>query len=98
MLARSYLAEYPDDEDEQITVEWLRSIGFTRYMQSASDDGLRLGDFHGETFPIQTMTNIDRARIWYVYGAALPVDCIRTRGDVRRLCAALKIESVSSKS
>lgn len=95
ILAQAYLAEHPADDDEPITGTWLHSIGFTRYMQPASDDGLCIGDWRGGHFPITTKT-AGKVRSWWVSGYCLPENCITTRGHVRRLCAAIGV-SYSSK-
>ena len=89
LLASLYLAEHPADDGEDVTEEWLESVGWRRnrgYMDSP-----QIGD---SCFQLT----------WCSLGQSMLLECddndqpdvtlphIKTRGDVRRLCEALGIE------
>lgn len=84
-VARAWLAEHPADDGEPVSGEWLRSIGFT------GPDGL-LGIIYGEV----ELTTTTSSR-WLVgnpseiHGESVYIPAPTTRGDVRRLCAALGV-------
>lgn len=77
------LAEHPADENEPVTEDWLRSVGFR-----ASPDfeflfmeaGLRPGTIE-----------FDPDIGWIIFGSKA-TRLLETRGQLRRLCAALGIE------
>ena len=93
LMASAWLAEHPADDDEPISPEWLRSVGFTltdahvRYYSNrsrppfvvviASDGRLRLA--------VQNGSDVEGGDV-----------CQKpTRGDVRRLCRALGIKPIN---
>jgi len=87
------LAEYPADDEEPVTHQWIRRVGFTRGKQAASTSVLSLWSERNHI-----SIEIDD---WYVRVAIGDSDVseylpagfsMQTRGDVRRLCAALGIE------
>lgn len=84
------LAEHLVDDDEPFTEEWLESVGF-RY--SANDCWLQIGN-DDEDCVVEFLLD-DAAATGICHCMILESDCghhIKTRGDVRRLCAALGIE------
>ena len=79
------LAEHPADDDEPVTEEWLRSVGFcdTEYMSSLENGPLEYVLEEEVYFPEN----------WILNGGDPPESMsIKTRGDVRRLCRALGIQ------
>ena len=74
---------FPADDDEPVTVEWLVSVGWER----------RFGRSWPEiALPEQnTWLSWRGAGVWLV-GFDIALCLAKTRGDVRRLCAALGIE------
>ena len=68
--------------DQPVTEEWLRSVGFTRFMQPASENSLSLEKLILRRYP--------REKAWTVHvdGTNWPM---KTRSDVLRLLAALGI-------
>lgn len=82
-LADAYLAEHPADDADDITEDWLREIGFTY------DDEWGATYIYGyKTFPLWYE---DLCGEWGWGEAELPTP--KTRGEVRRLMAALGIEA-----
>lgn len=84
-LANAYLAEHPADEDEPVTEEWLRAIGF-------NDDK----EFPGYVILLTECGYIecigfDGGVEWMLFGNELNPGP-QTRGQVRLLCRALGIE------
>jgi len=82
-LAAAYLAEHPADDGEPITEEWLRSVGFKvspDFEFLFIEAGLRPGTIE-----------FDPDIGWIIFGSKA-TRLLETRGDVRRLCAALGIE------
>lgn len=77
VILNAYLAEHPEDSDQPVTVEWLRSVGF--------EAGI-LGPLHIEY--VQLPGGLTRTD-WFYERAMLPA--MVTRGHVRRLLAALGI-------
>ena len=81
-LAKAYLAEHPADDEEPVTGDWLLSIGF-----EPDATHLVLRRFGpDENGKIQVYL-LDRR--WLLHGTRIKMLC--TRGDVRRLCAALRV-------
>ena len=79
-VCRQWLAEHPEDDEEPVTKEWLRSIGFVNSISSV----LVVGDMLSVSMP---------GRYWVFSCCGMPTRMkYETRGDVRRLCAALGIE------
>lgn len=81
-VARAYLAEHRADDDEPVTEEWLRGIGFEN-----SAGRLLLGKIQ--------FTFFEGWNAWWSFsdgrGATRLIDDVKTRGSVRRLCRALGI-------
>ncbi len=77
-VARAYLAEHPDDEDEPLTEEWWKEVFPFSKEESCVHCYFNLG-----------LTNEYRFRYFDVDGseAIIPID--GTRGHVRRLCKEL---------
>ena len=75
-LAEAVLAGYPADDGEPITGEWLESVGRQSYWS-----------VWGFELDLRIAFEPDRG-CWYY--PVLPVP-LRTRNDVRRLCAALGV-------
>ena len=78
MFGDAYLAEHPADEDEPITLNWWLSSGAETSLIDR-DFMLIRNDVEGVIYLVTTLQEI-------------PLPHIKTRGDVRRLCAALGIE------
>ena len=95
VLARAYIAANPADDGEPVTDEWLRSLGFSRHMQPAACCHLsiktttltltRWQDKAGDG-PIRWSVSGQDYSDWLPH-CLWPV----TRGQVRRLCAAIGI-------
>jgi hypothetical protein len=89
------LATFLADDEEPITHNWLRSIGFERGMQSAADNMLTL--WFGKSFiSIERCEKDDGSPHWQVafsdgdVAVYLPAGlCPKTKGQLRRLIAAL---------
>lgn len=81
VLAKAYLAEHPADDDEPVTAEWLESIG------ANSDDGLFFTGHDAVDFELTEFEGT-----WHVDVGWRTICLVETRGDVRRLLAALGIE------
>ena len=94
LLANEFLREHPADDDVALTVEWLenfepglcpRQFGMRTRLDVKSHDGgkwlacIAQSDFVSET-PLEEMDSEDVSHV------AIEV---KTRGDVRRLCAVL---------
>lgn len=85
VVGRAYLAEHPADDAEPVTAEWLASVGWgvtvTRTVVAYESGDLRVsGQLHDG--------------VWHLFGRRVEGDCslrCRTRGDVRRLLAALGV-------
>ena len=80
-LADAYIAEHPDDEDELVTEEYLKSIGFFE-----NDTELE----HQSHVVI-----VDKWGMGFTVCNGKPP--IKTRGQVRRLLAALGIHNKENK-
>ena len=80
-VSQAYLAEHPADDDEPVTEEWLLSVGF---VHDATHVVLR-------NWGPQRNGNIQAYPNgkWWLNGTAMIQ--MKTRGQVRRLCAALGI-------
>lgn len=93
-LAHAYILDHPADDAEPVTEEWLRSVGFHDSRYQGKRFSLQLGD-------VRVCPPIADLGLWvgimeddgdfYSGAKAIPQSHIRTRGDVRRLCAALGI-------
>lgn len=79
-LARAYLAEHPADDGEPVTVEWLAECGFERNARYFT-----LPNYSGNLFDVVLWADGFNVR-WDGH-----TNC-KTRGEVRRLCAALGIQ------
>lgn len=88
----SRLANNPADDEIPICDMWLRSVGFVRLMQTASDNHLSLGHPADAKFINARKGARDKFRTWHVGGEVLPLAMQpKTRGDVRRVAKALGI-------
>lgn len=109
VLANAHLTEHPADDDEPVTEEWLRSIGFKDWPEDNDDKHLfslfiRANEEIGWECRLAYQTNgfyaVRMCDVDVHLGVAESVELLDsrnktvkvTRGDVRRLCAALKIE------
>jgi len=87
-LGQAYLAEHPADEDEPVTAEWLRSIGFERMHESSFD-------WH---HPLIAFVRVRACEVYpkLFHGCSAAgwhlVALSATRGQVRLLCRALGVE------
>jgi hypothetical protein len=96
LLARAYLADHPEDDCEPVTHQWLRCVGFTRGMQTASTCVLSLWSERNHI----SIEIDDDGYVRVAIGDSdvseyLPAGfSMQTRGDVRRLCKALGISLV----
>jgi len=105
-LADAYLAEHPADDDEAITEDWLREVGFkSKTYQESEVLALNIpkgviGDTQWIELEDETNGVFLLCRWSELYedydGDDLPPDRVevvcRTMGQLRRLCAALGIE------
>lgn len=86
MLRDAYLAEHPADDSESVTFEWLESIGFYR-------DGTHIDDpLTCCESAIYLSPDHNDETVWVVFVEVYELGHVKTRGDVRRLLAALGIE------
>jgi hypothetical protein len=97
-LANAYLAEHPADDDEPITADWLRSVGakevdlswrndqFSTHLPAYVFGNGRFGVWGHEAAWSMYLLNADGFD-----GQEEHVTAVRTRGQLRRLCAALGI-------
>lgn len=95
ILADAYLAEHQEDDNELVTAQWVRSIGFTDRHQHDIDRG-GLSKRHQSGSPslfwgFEPLRLVDR---WYVVEnhKSVEVADLETRGRVRKLLAALGID------
>jgi hypothetical protein len=89
-LARAWLAEHPADEDTPIDSGWLKEIGFYGYPNGTD---LKIGNYPKGNCLSRMIGERDKYTIWAVNSGWLADGAEpRTRGDLRRLCAALGIE------
>jgi hypothetical protein len=98
ILALAYLAEHPADDDEPITADWLRSVGakevdlswrndqFSTHLPAYVFGNGRFGVWGHEAAWSMYLLNADGFD-----GQEEHVTAVRTRGQLRRLCAALGI-------
>lgn len=88
-LAAAWLAEHPPDDDDPVTVEWLRDISHSSaYPATISLDGL-----NGKRW---LMLFVESVCIYHPSsngGCIILYDIapVKNRGDVRRLCRALGV-------
>lgn len=88
-VAEAYLAEHTPDDAEPVTAEWSRSVGF----EQISPDMLTINGSSGDDL-IYTKWPDSQAWGWEYWDAAdraVQLPPMPTRGDVRRLLAALGI-------
>jgi hypothetical protein len=81
-LAELVMADSPEDDDEPVDVEWLASLGFKVYD-------------HGLAYLAKANLNIHVAKeMAYIelLHDNMKLPHLRTRGDVRRLARALRVE------
>jgi hypothetical protein len=83
-LAEAWLAEHPEDDDDGLSVEWLLSVGFT----PGNFDSMQI--YH-TTELLRIIVGGNESERWLRVGAAL-ICTSPTRGDVRRLARALRVE------
>lgn len=94
ILAEAYCGEHPADENEPVTEEWLRSVGFKHGPENCEIAP-------GYEFVIQPPHCCNDLALWHGYGDVFIrggrhvffsiARNVNTRGRVRRLCAALGI-------
>jgi len=89
ILAHGYLTEHPADDNELVTIDWLNSLK----RADGGDFGMFAVRFVRPNFHLMAVnkkptTGIDGINDWVSPRPA-------TRGDVRRLCAALGVELIS---
>lgn len=84
-LARAYLASSLADDGEPLTMDWWKSLNSNsrflckqRYTLQVEDDG---------SFQMDADVWLEECMLF-----SIPLPHVQTRGDVRRLCAALGIE------
>lgn len=85
LVAKAYLAAYLGDDDEPYDFDWVKTLGCDEEDESAC---LFWEDDVGR--PVELMYGDG----WYVYGSFMG-NQPQTRGDVRRLLAALGIEATT---
>lgn len=82
-LAKAYLALFPADDETLIDEAWLRERGFVE----------RNGIFYSMDSALRFSPKPDerlRSHGWWYHGVSIPDQ--ETRGQLRRLCAALGVE------
>lgn len=89
LIVTAYLAEHPADEDEPITEEWLRGVGFSicahwGAMAIGDSDQIALEWDYGKWL-IRWRRPSDRLT------TDIPIPAPKTRSDLRLLCRALGI-------
>jgi hypothetical protein len=90
VLADAYLAEHPADDDEPVTEEWLRAVGFVTHRQGvAIDMGLRSRG--GPWLYFACCPGLVNPDWMFDDGRLLAAPDLNTRGHVRRLCEALGV-------
>lgn len=85
LLARAYLADNPDDDDEPVTMEWWKSLNNDTRFLCQDTYTLQLKD--DLIFVMEAEVGLEDCVTF-----PIPMSHVRTRGDVRRLCKALGIE------
>lgn len=80
-LARTFLAEHPADDAATADDNWLQSVGFERNIAGGYERLIRVDQW----LVVRDAIYIDAGR------HQIPLTCHRTRGVVRRFCAALGI-------
>lgn len=85
-LSEAWLAEHPADDDEPITEEWLRGVGFRE--TKVSDEHFRI--IRKDQVSV-CCDDLSSPTTWCMRGQEF-LCSFKTRGDVRRLCAAIGIE------
>lgn len=103
-LAQAYLAEHREDDAELHTPEWLRSVGGLPDDNDSGEMFFRL--YHLEPADRGSFVDGDYVHVGFCGDGSVFVECYdkgghsqevvmigyaKTRGDVRRLCAALGI-------
>jgi hypothetical protein len=90
VLAEAWLAEHPADDEQSIDTKWLLSLGFEWNENETSDYLWVNNPKSGNKFDL---IYLPTSCVWLLSDEIneLTVD-IRTRGDVRRLARALKVE------
>lgn len=91
-LAAAYLAEHPADDGDAVTEEWLWAVGFDKQGLLWFGGGrLYLGaKWDGGTHSAEIQ--VGEGRGYYGCDHTIDLPKPQTRGDVRRLAAALGIE------
>lgn len=84
-VAVAYLAEHPADENEPVTEEWLRAVGFGDNGYNYAGCHLRLGGLEYATGDTNGFSP------WFYCGVLITDGGLKTRGHVRRLCNCLGI-------
>lgn len=87
-VCRQWLAEYPEDDEEPVTEEWLRdSVGWIPVERSGyiGQDGIIFCKGSDSVYSAWL-------KISDHYYDMRRIVRVKTRGDVRRLCTALVIE------
>jgi len=92
VLAEAYLAEHPADDAELVTAEWLIAVGGS--LRSEEYQRFAFPVSHGELIVWLTEKDAAKRIAWFdtcddATGSYIPFD--GTRGQMRRLCAALGI-------
>jgi hypothetical protein len=102
LLAEHWLLEHPADSDEAVTEEWLRAVGFKRKRVETVVCFYR-GAKHSTLFMYEGYCPSGNQDYWACIGKFETPETacsrcahfdkrLKTRGDVRRLTAALGIE------
>jgi hypothetical protein len=89
-VACQYQADHPADDDEPVTEEWLRAVGFVTHRQGvAIDMGLRSRG--GPWLYFACCPGLVNPDWMFDDGRLLAAPDLNTRGHVRRLCEALGV-------
>jgi hypothetical protein len=89
-VCRAWLAEHPADDEQSIDTKWLLSLGFEWNENETSDYLWVNNPKSGNKFDF---VYLPTSCVWLLSDEIneLTLD-VRTRGDVRRLCRALRVE------
>ena len=85
-LANAYLAEHPADDGEPVTEKWASNLS-DRQELNEGDAIWILG--LSDTGRSVSLINRMPGNFWCVSMGGVKINMVATRGDVRRLCAAL---------
>lgn len=88
-LAEAIIAEHPADDDEPVTEEWLRYVGF----RDGQCGMLSRGVVHADLHAFKTFSHVTHISVYVGKGMATHTTVEKaTRRQVRDLCRALGVD------